>query len=260
MSVLAVRSIPACAGPPQVVSGIDPDARVYPRVCGATSIFDDDTSTKRGLSPRVRGHPDRCMGKSLRLGSIPACAGPPSRRTSGRSRAEVYPRVCGATATTLSTRRSCRGLSPRVRGHRLNPLFRASSTGSIPACAGPPHRHGGASPSGAVYPRVCGATKARQRQQLRRWGLSPRVRGHRMLTKEECRTARSIPACAGPPWRHWRPRSEHWVYPRVCGATVTHSVPPWPILGLSPRVRGHLSLRSSRLHATGSIPACAGPP
>ena len=71
---------------------------------------------------------------------------------------EVYPRVCGGT---YQGRRNCypaQGLSPRVRGNRLELANQVPPQGSIPACAGEPlrtdrlHRHR------QVYPRVCGGT------------------------------------------------------------------------------------------------------
>ena len=72
--------------------------------------------------------------------------------------------------------------------------------------------------------------------------------------------AGSIPACAGePPTRRPALRSE-WVYPRVCGGTGLVVSSPTVSAGLSPRVRGNLTLAGNRPDMKGSIPACAGEP
>ena len=55
------RSIPACAGEPQVCQVVHHHCAVYPRVCGGTVAGADAHAPGRGLSPRVRGnhHPAR---------------------------------------------------------------------------------------------------------------------------------------------------------------------------------------------------------
>ena len=50
----------------------------------------------------------------------------------------VYPRVCGGTHTEMREMADFLGLSPRVRGNPVAVECVASSTGSIPACAGEP--------------------------------------------------------------------------------------------------------------------------
>ena len=52
----------------------------------------------RGLSPRVRGNPQPLAEVFHTLGSIPACAGEPSRSATWACIQTVYPRVCGGTA------------------------------------------------------------------------------------------------------------------------------------------------------------------
>ena len=74
-------------------------------------------------------------------------------------------------------------------------------------------------------------------------GLSPRVRGNRMLAMPPPLPARSIPACAGEPCRVERLPQCLEVYPRVCGGTHTQHRPPPYIWGLSPRVRGNRTPR-----------------
>ena len=78
-AIAALRSIPACAGEPFVSGAGRPGRRVYPRVCGGTSPAPHRTNARTGLSPRVRGNPSSARRKVSTSGSIPACAGEPSR-------------------------------------------------------------------------------------------------------------------------------------------------------------------------------------
>ena len=72
-------SIPACAGKPSSWPRRPEQRRVHPRVCGETvhtvAVYLDD----QGPSPRVRGNPSLASALSALRGSIPACAGKPSR-------------------------------------------------------------------------------------------------------------------------------------------------------------------------------------
>ena len=72
--------------------------------------------------------------------------------------------------------------------------------------------------------------------------------------------ARSIPACAGEPFRPPASPIPGKVYPRVCGGTqvAIDILPGTP--GLSPRVRGNLRRIAEASGGAGSIPACAGEP
>ena len=100
--------------------------------------------------------------------------------------------------------------------------------------------------------------------QLNLWtdaeGLSPRVRGNRLLNQERHGDIRSIPACAGEPGSCAAAGAGLEVYPRVCGGTLTGSCALLPAQGLSPRVRGNLALNDFCGGGMGSIPACAGEP
>ena len=131
-------SIPACAGEPDCRTTARRRCRVYPRVCGGTNCVWTDCTSRRGLSPRVRGNPRPERSRLERSGSIPACAGEPAPAAPGATFSRVYPRVCGGTHSESRISARAAGLSPRVRGNpRLcaRPVKRA---GSIPACAGEP--------------------------------------------------------------------------------------------------------------------------
>ena len=134
----AARSIPACAGEPVAGDVSGAGSRVYPRVCGGTSLTRSPAVAAQGLSPRVRGNRIHGRRKRSCWRSIPACAGEP--------------------AAGSRTAHSGGGLSPRVRGNPRHP-YRS------PGHAG-------------VYPRVCGGTLACGRDASHCRGLSPRVRGN----------------------------------------------------------------------------------
>ena len=53
---LRAGSIPACAGEPWPSGPRSRTARVYPRVCGGTTLHQPNTGRPLGLSPRVRGN------------------------------------------------------------------------------------------------------------------------------------------------------------------------------------------------------------
>ena len=79
---------------------------------------------------------------TIDLRSIPACAGEPALAKPAPPLNEVYPRVCGGTTSASSTNISLIGLSPRVRGNPSHVIRDPFNSGSIPACAGEPRRHG----------------------------------------------------------------------------------------------------------------------
>ena len=110
-------SIPACAGEAPGLAGLDCLLEVYPRVCGGTLQTDEGAECVMGLSPRVRGNLSVAAWASWLWGSIPACAGEPSRWTLRVGRFRVYPRVCGGTGRVSMEPESLVGLSPRVRGN-----------------------------------------------------------------------------------------------------------------------------------------------
>ncbi len=152
------------------------------------------------------------------------------------------------------------GLSPRVRGNRSDAVRRRAAVGSIPACAGEPGLFSPFLPPRQVYPRVCGGTLFDNSDRLFLFGLSPRVRGNRIMQLTLWQQKRSIPACAGEPARCAVRRNCAVVYPRVCGGTQLFASRRIPILGLSPRVRGNRYPSHRQGIRSRSIPACAGEP
>ena len=174
-------SIPACAGEPQRQSLVCQRLGVYPRVCGGTPQHIGVVTFTPGLSPRVRGNHKYDGYAILDQRSIPACAGEPTLMPQPEHSITVYPRVCGGTAQVFNLPFGERGLSPRVRGNLNISYVCRYPVGSIPACAGEPSPLHDLSISHWVYPRVCGGTRYVQYPPVVVVGLSPRVRGNRVL-------------------------------------------------------------------------------
>ena len=231
---------PACAGEPIEGDVSAHAAWVYPRVCGGAFDRLGNGLGNGGLSPRVRGNPN-----------TPRSPLPPR---------QVYPRVCGGTAFDPHLMQNPDGLSPRVRGNPLGSTTPVRTLGSIPACAGEPHRDDCGPGRHQVYPRVCGGTVRLELPANIREGLSPRVRGNPGFLDEPLIIVGSIPACAGEPHRDDCGPGRHQVYPRVCGGTEVSTLQRYTWTGLSPRVRGNPDECLRIFDIRGSIPACAGEP
>ena len=233
---------------------------VYPRVCGGTPVQRTRAAIYQGLSPRVRGNlPSAGKPDSLSR-SIPACAGEPGENPIMRRRTGVYPRVCGGTGSIRKRRAVSAGLSPRMRGNRINDPSDPTSEGSIPAYAGEPRRARALSRQTRVYPRVCGGTRWLSLARNFRSGLSPRMRGNRINDPSDPTSEGSIPAYAGEPRRARALSRQTRVYPRVCGGTRWLSLARNFRSGLSPRMRGNPRSARSHVPSNGSIPAYAGEP
>ena len=113
-------SIPACAGEPRSCISSMPFTRVYPRVCGGTPPHASARHGQDGLSPRVRGNRLCPAGRRGGGRSIPACAGEPCEGAPRQNPVRVYPRVCGGTRLIETANAGRYGLSPRVRGNRVD--------------------------------------------------------------------------------------------------------------------------------------------
>ena len=93
-------------------------SRAYPRSCGETHIF---------MQAGNRVH-----------GPIPARAGKPSRPAMFSFVVWAYPRSCGETCQRFIRVAYTQGLSPLVRGNRVDENQRQPARGPIPARAGKP--------------------------------------------------------------------------------------------------------------------------
>ena len=192
-------SIPACAGKPPSPSPDRRNYRVHPRVCGEARPELVQQGLGHGPSPRVRGS-HRLRGPADRpAGSIPACAGKPAPTARSARLPRVHPRVCGEAALLPLGFDLRQGPSPRVRGSLDQHGGPVARLGSIPACAGKPHRRSHRAGQRGVHPRVCGEATDDNRLLFEKWGPSPRVRGSRSRLGGTGPPVRSIPACAGKP-------------------------------------------------------------
>ena len=154
----------------------------------------------------------------------------------------------------------CTGLSPRVRGNLYPNRVYRNPHRSIPACTGEPNLNASKTNAGTVYPRVYGGTRALGYEIEQGEGLSPHVRGNQPGSNHNNLRYGSIPACTGEPATLLLLTAPHRVYPRVYGGTTYTSFTLTYFIGLSPRVRGNLSVVTVFITSFGSIPACTGEP
>ena len=91
-------------------------------------------------------------------------------------------------------------------------------------------------------------------------GLSPRMRGSRMMTDAPERIRGPIPAYAGEPGVLLAAGRVDWAYPRVCGGANEYTMDDLVSVGLSPRMRGSHLIHAGKTFAEGPIPAYAGEP
>ena len=214
----------------------------------------------KGLSPRLRGNHYCGALSSCKTGSIPAPAGEPKSCPPVSGRGEVYPRACGGTINFERADGSFYGLSPRLRGNRLEGPACPGWLRSIPAPAGEPGISSTRASRFEVYPRACGGTGIPTDGRLPSRGLSPRLRGNLAGYGPWFNLMRSIPAPAGEPALSRPSVRPKGVYPRACGGTAFSLSGLSCSQGLSPRLRGNLFLVGSYFRTSGSIPAPAGEP
>ena len=156
-------------------------AGVYPRGCGGNCACPRPVNSNWGLSPRVRGKLGAALVPICPPGSIPAGAGETTAPGITMPAGGVYPRGCGGNVRRWQSAWAKAGLSPRVRGKRIDPARPQVWAGSIPAGAGETVPVRFLAHWVRVYPRGCGGN--RRSGRLPRWsvGLSPRVRGKQIL-------------------------------------------------------------------------------
>ena len=255
-----VGSIPACAGKPCASNSRSSETTVHPRVCGEAVEWLRDQGLVEGPSPRVRGSLQSPRSATMRLRSIPACAGKPRHPRSRGCRRWVHPRVCGEAASAGVICAKSEGPSPRVRGSPRQADDAHVRAGSIPACAGKPISNRFLFILCGVHPRVCGEAAAAGSAAESKRGPSPRVRGSRRVDDRRPQRGGSIPACAGKPRTPVFSASTNRVHPRVCGEACPPRIVATMATGPSPRVRGSRRMFDSFRLGAGSIPACAGKP
>ena len=108
----------------------------HPRVCGEKTPFSENSFTKSGSPPRMRGkaEPD-CMG-TLEGGITPAYAGKRSLPLMQASSSQDHPRVCGEKPNRIVWEHWREGSPPRMRGKGPYQSERLRAGGITPAYAG----------------------------------------------------------------------------------------------------------------------------
>ncbi len=193
-------------------------ARFIPACAGNTPPSPARPQPPRGSSPRVRGTPEsalrppvpppvhpRVCGEHLMLARgdsitdrfIPACAGNTVCIFANGAASPVHPRVCGEHRTRGFRSGPMCGSSPRVRGTRHRDRRDHDFDRFIPACAGNTSHGDVQARHPTVHPRVCGEHPRLYVRRPAHDGSSPRVRGTRVLRREQGFLRRFIPACAG---------------------------------------------------------------
>ncbi len=214
----------------------------------------------RGPSPRGRGNRLGVGRGGVVKGSIPAWAGKPTGSSFHSPGKSVHPRVGGETAPRIPVSDTDSGPSPRGRGNHQSGGRSPCACRSIPAWAGKPRHSLHLHSLCWVHPRVGGETVFILTVLLLEKGPSPRGRGNRSARRRRSSYLRSIPAWAGKPLRPAPCAPGRRVHPRVGGETDALTAAVEFASGPSPRGRGNLGCRQSRVLGMGSIPAWAGKP
>jgi hypothetical protein len=178
-------------------------------------------------------------------------------------RVNRYCRSVSSDGSFLSKKgslRQSRGGSACDHNRSLPGAGKTMRFGFIPAFAGEPKGMRSMSTRSGVYPRMCGGTASVAGGSYIGRGLSPHVRGNPLSRGFRLDGSGSIPACAGEPFSSALRSEFSEVYPRMCGGTEIAAYLDREAEGLSPHVRGNLSLVWLWLRNEGSIPACAGEP
>ena len=107
---------PACAGKRRTDSKTTLSHEDHPRVCGEKTPFSENSFTKSGSPPRVRGKACAICTFPLSQRITPACAGKRAAAAPEASGHQDHPRVCGEKFDNPKIDNSQLGSPPRVRG------------------------------------------------------------------------------------------------------------------------------------------------
>ena len=253
-----VRFIPARAGntaPPAPRTGWCP---VHPRSRGEHALIAERAPDQVGSSPLARGTPAHWQRIGHRRRFIPARAGNTAPTRGSWGGRPVHPRSRGEHSLPPRPAIRAVGSSPLARGTRLPDRGGEQPRRFIPARAGNTWPGSPPTTPGTVHPRSRGEHRLPPACGPVRDGSSPLARGTRILTQNEGRRKRFIPAragnttssagCAIAPAVHPRSRGEH-----------PEARPALRLLdGSSPLARGTLQVAVLLLHLVRFIPARAG--
>ena len=151
------------------------------------------------------------------LGSIPAHTGNPQCVSKRLINTRVYPRSYGESDGVPINARMDVGLSPLIRGIRLNSRRFNVRSGSIPAHTGNPTSNDDLELVRRVYPRSYGESHIPSEPGVTAGGLSPLIRGILPVDCVSTLYGGSIPAHTGNPLIAVDGRLQRKVYPRSYG-------------------------------------------
>ena len=133
---LIVRITPACAGKRFSRRVFCIAVQDHPRVCGEKGAGQGANPARLGSPPRVRGKGPCYLGRVVREGITPACAGKSNLFRCGCLSYQDHPRVCGEKIPCRSSEKYHPGSPPRVRGKESEFTFEQAQLRITPACAG----------------------------------------------------------------------------------------------------------------------------
>ena len=174
----------------------------HPRVCGEKTPFSENSFTKSGSPPRMRGK-GPYQSERLRAGGItPAYAGKRSLPLMQASSSQDHPRVCGEKRSISIFSRQALGSPPRMRGKALQLPLCILDMRITPAYAGKSNTFLCKGLTARDHPRVCGEKGLIKVSACGREGSPPRMRGKavplRSATASGCRGP-SVPEYDAPP-------------------------------------------------------------
>ena len=255
-----LRSIPAHAGQPIPPEKLSARGRVHPRSRGAAAAVKTTSASTSGPSPLTRGSRGDFGGSTEDRGSIPAHAGQPAPRASGRPGEAVHPRSRGAADDSARVGFPIVGPSPLTRGSPLQDSQHGDCVRSIPAHAGQPSPPPPSAARARVHPRSRGAAGSAVTLATGETGPSPLTRGSLVWAGPARKLRGSIPAHAGQPGSESGATSSEGVHPRSRGAAEAKAASGMAAMGPSPLTRGSHRHHEEVAHGDGSIPAHAGQP
>ena len=195
-----------------------------------------------GIIPAYAGEPSKSAFVITLLRDYPRVCGGATYGSHQCTISEDYPRVCGGAVNLRMFATPLMGLSPRMRGSHGQAFRKFLTLGIIPAYAGEPSRGRIGGRVAWDYPRVCGGARQPLPGLRPLAGLSPRMRGSPGANGAHDCLSGIIPAYAGEPSCRPRIASSLTDYPRVCGGALLTRARDALNLGLSPRMRGSLSI------------------
>ena len=173
--------IPAHAGEPPRAPRPTTRSGAHPRSRGRTSSHPWCDCSGVGASPLTRANRRAHDRRRDRPGRIPAHAGEPSARRTGRSSSRAHPRSRGRTYSRCASAMRARGASPLTRANRVARPRAAQHDGRIPAHAGEPPSRRWTARRGRAHPRSRGRTPVSRSCAAHTSGAHPRSRGRTEL-------------------------------------------------------------------------------